>query len=254
MTARPEFVPPWAVTDVVPLPLPRLEHDEVQAMVNAGLASGRPMAEAVLDEVVRRSDGVPLFVEGGAGLVTDAADAIDASDGRLPATVRDLMTARLDAVSPGARGTAQLAAVLGREFAADALRAASPQPASVVRDDLEELVEAGVIYRRRTAARETYVFKHGLLRDAAYDAMTRTARRRLHVVVAGVLRERFPELVRDRPEMIALHHELGGGATEAIEHWRLPGGGAVGGGAGGGSVPLFEAGPARPPPPPAASQ
>src|SRR5262245_1358781 len=223
MTARPEFVPPWAVTDVIPLPLPRLEPEQVQAMVNAGLASGSRMAEALLHEVVRRSDGVPLFVEEVTRLLTDTADAVDATDARLPATVRDLLAARLDAVSPGARGTAQLAAVLGREFAADPLRAASPQLASVVRDDLEELVEAGVIYRRRTAARETYVFKHGLLRDAAYDAMTRTARRRLHVVVAGVLRERFPELVRDRPEMIALHHELGGEPTEAIEHWRLAG-------------------------------
>src|SRR5437016_2930201 len=123
-TARTDFVAPWSPTEVVPIPLGRLGRDEVETMVQAGLASGRPVPAAVLEQVIRRSDGVPLFVEEVTRVLSEAG-LLGAESGRdldeagVPGTLRDLLAARLDAVSPSARATAQLAAVLGREFRAD---------------------------------------------------------------------------------------------------------------------------------------
>ena len=225
-TARTDFVAPWSPTEVVPIPLGRLGRDEVETMVQAGLASGRPVPAAVLEQVIRRSDGVPLFVEEVTRVLSEAG-LLGAESGRdldeagVPGTLRDLLAARLDAVSPSARATAQLAAVLGREFRTDHLCAAGDEGA--LRDDLRELTDAGLVFTRRMAAAETYVFKHALVRDAAYEAMTRPVRRKLHLRVATVLQEQFPEVKRDRPDLLAQHFERGGDAATAIDYWTLAG-------------------------------
>src|SRR5213078_4435513 len=182
-TARPEFTSPWPVGEVAPIPLARLEPDEVETMVNAGLASGRPLPRAVLEEVVRRTDGVPLFVEEvtrvlmESGVATGAADGavLDVASLDIPGTLRDLLSARLDALSPTGRATAQLAAVLGREFRGDMLRAAATEDEAILREDLRELLDAGIVYHRRSAPSESYVFRHALVREAAYESMIRSA-------------------------------------------------------------------------------
>src|SRR5207249_2253187 len=165
-TARPEFTSPWPVGEVAPIPLGRLERDEVEAMVNAGLASGRPLPRAVIAEVIRRTDGVPLFVEEvtrvlmESGVATGAADGavLDVASLDIPGTLRDLLSARLDALSPTGRATAQLAAVLGREFRGDMLRAAATEDEAILREDLRELrgayVEAIRLFERGLALLE----------------------------------------------------------------------------------------------------
>src|SRR5438552_2649192 len=216
----------WSPTEVVPIPLGRLGRDEVETMVQAGLASGRPVPAAVLEQVIRRSDGVPLFVEEVTRVLSEAG-LLGAESGRdldeagVPGTLRDLLAARLDAVSPSARATAQLAAVLGREFRTDHLCAAGDEGA--LRDDLRELTDAGLVFTRRMAATETYVFKHALVCDAAYEAMTRPVRRKRHLRVATVLRARIPEVGRELRDLLAQHFELGGDAATAIDYWTLAG-------------------------------
>ena len=241
-TARPDFVAPWPPIEVVPIPLGRLGRDEVETMVQAGLASGRPVPAAVLEQVIRRSDGVPLFVEEVTRVLgeADLESGADLAEAGVPGTLRDLLAARLDVVSPRARATAQLAAVLGREFRTDHLRAAGDDGA--LRDDLRELTDAGLVFARRMAAAETYVFKHALVRDAAYEAMTRPVRRKLHLRVATVLREQFPEVKRDRPDLLAQHFELGGDAATAIDYWTLAGERTMSQAAYAESIRLFERG------------
>ncbi len=249
-TARPEFTSPWPVGEVAPIPLARLERDEVETMVNAGLASGRPLPRAVLEEVVRRTDGVPLFVEEvtrvltESGVATGGADegALDVTRFDIPGTLRDLLAARLDALSPTGRATAQLAAVLGREFRGDMLRAAATEDEAILREDLRELLDAGIVYHRRSALSESYVFKHALVREAAYESMMRSARTRLHLRVATTLRERFSEVERSQPEILALHFEQGGDLDTAVAYWKRAGDRTMARGAYVEAIRLFERG------------
>src|SRR6266403_661057 len=230
-TARPEFTPPWPAGDVVPIVLARLGRDEVETLVNAGLASGRPLPRAVIEEVIRRTDGVPLFVgevtrvllERGVAAGDADGAALDIANLDIPGTLRDLLAARLDALSPSARATAQLAAVLGREFHGDMLRAAVTEDEAILREDLRELLAAGIVYHRRSAPSESYVFRHALVREAAYESMMRSARQKLHLRAATTLRERFPEVERSQPDLLALHFEHGGDPERAVVYWNRAG-------------------------------
>jgi tetratricopeptide (TPR) repeat protein len=122
-------------------------------------------------------------------------------------------------VSSLARETAHLAAVLGREFTFDLLRAVSGMAESSLRDVLGELGSAGLVFRRRAAAADSYLFRHALLRDAAYDALSRHVREGLHRRVADTLEVETPELARRRPELLALHCEEGGQRERAARRW-----------------------------------
>jgi tetratricopeptide (TPR) repeat protein len=231
LTARPEFAVPWPGEDVAVMQLARLEPQDVEAMVRAGLGRSEPIPAPVLAEIVRRADGIPLFVEevtrvlGESGMrgADDDAAAVDQVPVAIPSTLRDLLMARLDALSFGARETAQLAAVLGREFRYEELRAVARKHEQVLREDLRELTDAGLAYHRRSARAEAYIFKHALVRDVAYETMLRSTRQSLHNRVANTLRQRFPEIERQRPELIALHYESGDQPELAVEYWKRAG-------------------------------
>src|SRR5262245_10318010 len=249
-TARPEFTAPWPPGDVRLVQLARLARDEVETMVRAGLASDRSLPPNVLEEVIRRADGVPLFVEEVTRVLIEShalpveADALATQSFTLeiPGTLRDLLVARLDGLSPSARETAQLAAVLGREFRAETLRAASPREESALREDLRELTDAGIVYYRRSVRSESYVFKHALVRDAAYETLIRSVRQELHRRVGNVLRQRFSDIERNRPEILAQHFERGAEFETAVEYWKRAGDRTMARGAYVESIRLFECG------------
>jgi len=230
LTARPEFVAPWTAEDVSLMQLARLEPADVEAMVRAGLGRDEALPPAVLDDIVRRADGIPLFVEevtrvlGESGLPhTDDARASEQMRLKIPGTLRDLLMARLDRLSFGARETAQLAAVLGREFRYELLRAVARKHEQNLRDDLRELTAAGLAYHRRSARSEAYVFKHALVRDVAYETLLRANRQSAHSRVGNTLRQRFPDVEQQQPELIALHYECGDEPELAIEYWKRAG-------------------------------
>jgi TOMM system kinase/cyclase fusion protein len=225
-TTRPEFTPLWSGENVALLPLQRLLPAEVEEMVKAGLGEVSALPTALVQRVVQRAEGVPLFVEEITRVVVEARGSEESgplssqSTVQIPASLRDLLTARLDRVSAAARDTAQLAAVLGREFHYDMLVAVSRKDSAFVHQDVTELARAGLVFRGRSGRSETCVFRHALLRDAAYEAMTRSTREALHQRVAGILREKFPEIERSRPEVLALHREQGGELGEAVDYWQ----------------------------------
>ena len=134
-----------------------------------------------------------------------------------------MFAARLVGVTSSPKETAQIASVLGRDFRYELLRAVSNKPESVVRADIRELATASLIYQRRSARTETYFFKHALLRDTAYESMVRATRQPLHVRVANTLRERFPEVERTQPEVLALHFERGGQLEQSLAYWSKAG-------------------------------
>jgi len=220
-TARTGFTPPWSLDAVELIQLRGLGRADVEEMIAAGLATGRALPRALVAKVVEYSDGVPLFVEE----VTRVLIEGSAEDGTppaldVPASLRDLLTARLDRLSPGGRETIQLAAVIGRDFRYETLGAIARRDESLLRDDLRELLDAGLLFARRSVRSETYVFKHSLVRDTAYDSMTRTRRRSLHARVASTLRQRFPDVEQNQPELLAQHFERGGETETAAEYWR----------------------------------
>jgi tetratricopeptide (TPR) repeat protein len=226
-TARSEFVPPWSARDVTVIQPSPLDREEISAMITAVLTTGQHAPAHVVDLIARRSDGIPLFVEevtqvlAEAGQLTPTIDTLepDAPDVDIPTSLRDLLAARLDALSASVRETAQIAAALGREFRYELLRSVISKDESLLREDLQELLHAGLVYARRAARSESYVFKHALVRDAAYESMTRLTRRRVHRLIAGTLHERFPEIEQSQPELLAHHYEKGEQPEAAADYW-----------------------------------
>src|SRR5208337_1460885 len=111
----------------------------------------------------------------------------------IPSTLVDSLSARLDRLGR-AKGVAQLASVLGREFSYALLQAVAPWPEAVLRSDLAKLADAELIYARGTPPEASYQFKHALIRDAAYHALLKSSRRDLHTRVAQTIIERFAPL------------------------------------------------------------
>ncbi|XYH98486.1 TOMM system kinase/cyclase fusion protein [Sorangium sp. So ce1128] len=231
LTARPEFSPAFPTTGMLQLHLNRLERAQIDAMV-AEIVGGKALPPLVLEQVASRTDGVPLFVEELTRMMVDSGALIERADRyelagaladvQIPSTLRALLTARLDRLGR-AKETAQLAAALGREFSVEVMEAVSPLGAAGVQEDLDRLMGAGLVFRKRRMRDPGGVFKHALVRDAAYESLPGEARRRVHARIAGVLEERFPAMVEARPEVLALHLTEAGQIKEAVEPWHRAG-------------------------------
>ncbi|WP_437679673.1 TOMM system kinase/cyclase fusion protein [Sorangium sp. So ce131] len=228
LTARPEFAPPWPLSDTLKIQLGHLESREVRDMI-AGITRGKQLPGEVIERVLDQTDGVPLFVEEltravmESGALVDRGDrytlASGPSDLSIPTTLRGSLTARLDRLGR-AKKTAQIAAALGREFSAEVLAAVNPRAAPEVEEDLRRLVAADLVLLRRRARQSTYVFKHALVRDAAYESMARSARRELHARIARTLEERFPRIAAEQPGLLALHFAAAEQKREALRYAR----------------------------------
>jgi TOMM system kinase/cyclase fusion protein len=223
-TARPELTPSWLSSAVHTLPLARLGAPDIERMA-ARLTGGRGLPAEVVSRIVARTDGVPLFVEEIVRSMIDSGALVEAgdhynlgqplSDASIPATLRDSLVARLDRLGR-AKETAQIASVLGREVVFDVLRALSSLDEAALHEDLERLVAAELMYRKRRLKGSSFTFKHALVRDAAYDSMLRRTRQQIHARVAAVLEEKFPATVAERPEVLAHHHAAADQKREAV--------------------------------------
>jgi predicted ATPase/class 3 adenylate cyclase len=228
ITFRPEFKPPWAgQAHVTQLPLNRLGRRQGAAIVER-LTGGRSLPDEVLDQIVAKTDGVPLFVEEltktvlESGLLRDAGDRYELIGPlpplAIPATLHDSLMARLDRLAP-IKEIAQTAAVIGRDFSHDLLAAVSPLPAPEFNAALDQLVQAELIFRRGTPPDAVYSFKHALVQDAAYQSLLRSKRQQLHLSIAQRLQEHFPGVRDSHPEVLAQHYTQAGLAEQAVVHW-----------------------------------
>jgi len=216
-TARPGFRAPWpARAHHTQITLSRLNDGQTREMVMGVLASvGLPTS--VIDAVIKRSDGVPLFTEELTRLMLDGDGRSTARE--IPATLHDSLTARLDRLG-SAKEVAQVAAVIGREFSYELLRAVAPMPEHELQSALDRLADAELIYTRGIAPEATYQFKHALIQDAAYEALLKSRRRELHRRVAQTISEKFPAVAETQPEVVARHWTEAGQAEPAIAAWK----------------------------------
>ena len=232
LTYRPDFVPPWPTrSHMTPITLNRLERAQAEAMVRA-LAGDTALPTEVLDHIVAKTDGVPLFVEeltkmllesdllrqeGGSYVLTGPL-----TDLAIPATLQESLLARLDRL-PTVREVAQLGAVLGREFAYETLKALGAMEDEALQDGLERLVDAELLYQRGRPPRSKYIFKHALVQDAAYQSLLRRTRQHYHLQVAELLEASFPETVENTPELVAHHFTEAGSNARAVDYWQKAG-------------------------------
>ena len=219
-TARPEFRPPWpSKPHHTLLSLSRLDIDETRELVN-GVVAHSGMASELIDAVVRRTDGVPLFAEELTRLMLESAGGLGEHD--IPETLQDSLSARLDRLGR-VKEIAQLGAVLGREFTYKLLAAISNLKDEELQKGLAQLVDADLIYSRGTPPEASYRFKHALIQDAAYEALLKSKRRTLHLAIATTLETQFVDVTRAQPEMLAHHYTAALEPQKAVTWWREAG-------------------------------
>ena len=201
------------------LRLEKLSRDQAGAMI-LEVTGGKQIPDEVYDQLISKTDGVPLFIEEltkavlESGLLRDAGDRY-VIDGPLPplaipATLHDSLMARLDRFAP-VKEIAQIGAVLGREFSYRLIAAVARTSTAFLQTALAQLIAAELIFERGEQPDSTYIFKHALVQDAAYESLLRSKRQQLHNRVAGVLKEQFAETIEQQPELMA-HHLLQAGS------------------------------------------
>jgi class 3 adenylate cyclase len=227
LTFRPEFTPPWIgrphVTMLTLNRLPRRQGAEIIAYVTGGKA----LPKEISDQIVDRTDGVPLFIEEltksvvESGIVTEAGDHYALAGPMLPMSIptslHASLLARLDGLAP-TRDVAQIGAALGRAFSYELISAVAEMPQQKLEGVLDQLASAGLVFRRGVPPDAEYSFKHALVQDAAYSTLLRSRRQQLHARIATTLESRFPEVAAAEPAVLALHCTEAGLADKAVSY------------------------------------
>jgi class 3 adenylate cyclase/predicted ATPase len=232
ISARPEFTPPWpGYAHVTTVSLSRLSRRE-GTMLMTEVAQGRALPDEVTNQILVRTDGVPLFIEELTKAVLESGllrkrEHDYVLDGSLaavtiPTTLHASLMARLDRLN-SVRQVAQVGAALGRQFSHELLHAVAEMPERQLNDALEQLVRAELLFRRGAPPNAQYTFKHALVQDVAYASLLRGDRQKLHARAARVYETRFPEVVRAQPELVAHHFTEAGLSDAAIEYWQRAG-------------------------------
>jgi predicted ATPase len=236
LTARPEFTADWlGQSGVNRVELGGLDTAGAEQLVNRTLG-GKTLPAEVARQIVQRADGVPLFIEETtreiveSNLLQDAGDHFELN-GPLPATLvpmslQDALMARLDRLET-ARGLVQIGATIGREFSYELLCAVYGDDGPVLSEQLERAVASGLLHQHGTPPKATFVFKHALVQETAYQSLLRKTRQQYHQRVAAALENQFRETTEQKPELLAHHHTEAGNVAKAIPYWRTAAGCAI---------------------------
>ncbi|MBK6864487.1 MAG: AAA family ATPase [Ideonella sp.] len=232
ITCRPEFESPWGnAANLTRLTLNRLGQRQSAELV-AAAAGGRALPGEVLAEIIAKTDGIPLFVEELTKTVLQSGLLEDTSEGwrlrgplpplAIPSTLQDSLMSRLDRLAP-AKEVAQVGAVIGREFSARLLGAVLRMAPDRLAQALAELVRSELVQRRGVPPDESYVFRHALIRDAAYNSLLKGQRALRHAQIAAEIAALEPDTQALRPELLAYHCQEGGQADAAFDYWLAAG-------------------------------
>jgi class 3 adenylate cyclase/predicted ATPase len=232
LTHRPEFSSRWShYGHVTALALAKLTRPQSSAMVSR-LAGGRALPGDLLDQILGKTDGVPLFVEELTKSILESADLRDAGDrweyvGRagtlaIPLTLRDSLMARLDRFAP-VKEIAQIGAAIGREFSWELIAAVAPHSKPKLDQALAQLTASGLAFQQGAPPDAVYAFKHALVQDAAYDSLLRRRRQELHGKIAKAIEERWPHIEATEPELLAQHYTEAKQPEKAIPLWQKAG-------------------------------
>ena len=236
LSYRTEFEPPWTgASQVTLLSLTRLTRRDALSIVER-VAGGLHVPDELVEHILTRSDGIPLFVEELTAAVLESG--VVRRDGNrwilngpltqlaVPTTLQASLAARIDRLAP-AKDVAQLAAAIGREFSYELVAAISPMTPTALQQAFDQLVTSGLVSRRGGGEQAIYLFKHALVRDAAYNTLLKGRRQQLHAAIATAMVERFKALSATQPEIVAHHYEEAGLIERAIEYWVAAGHQAV---------------------------
>jgi class 3 adenylate cyclase/predicted ATPase len=212
VTFRPEFSPPWiGRPHVTELTLHRLAPCDINFLIER-VVGNRSLPAGIRQDIIERTDGIPLFAEEMTKAVLDAEGESDVHfDGAptpvvaVPASLQASLMSRLDRLGP-AKDVAQAGAAIGREFPHMLLAALVRKPKEELDSDLDRLIAAGLLFRRGTPPYASYLFKHALVQDAAYSTLLREPRRGLHARIAEILESQFAEIAESQPELLARHY------------------------------------------------
>jgi class 3 adenylate cyclase/predicted ATPase len=231
ITFRPEFPPSWTgLAHVTLLTLARLDRRAGASLVQR-IVGNQHLPDEVVEEIVERTDGVPLFVEELTKAVAEAAAGAPEAAGKVisttvrpvhtvPATLHASLMARLDRLGPMVKEVAQIGAAIGREFSDELINAvAARHTGKGLPADLDRLVDAGLLFRCGMPPQSVYLFKHALVQDAAYGTLLRGPRQELHTRIAAVLEERFPLALEHQPARLAQHCTEAGLVEKAVAYW-----------------------------------
>jgi len=231
LTFRPEFNPPWiGQPHVTAMTINRLAQREAGSMID-GVIGNKLLPASVRQDIIERTDGIPLFVEEMTRAVLEAESegaaertvAAAPSPARaVPASLHASLMARLDRLGP-AKEVVQIGAAIGREFSHALLAAVARKDAQELASALNRVVEAGLLFRQGAPPYASYLFKHALVRDAAYSTLLRSQRQALHARIGTKLKERFPEIAVTEPETLAHHYTQASLHDLAIDYWHKAG-------------------------------
>lgn len=231
LTFRPEFTPPWpSRAHLLPLHLDRLPQSQIATM--AEQVAGKALPAEVVQQMVTKTDGVPLFVEELTKTVVESGQ-LQETEGSfelvsslqqidIPTTLQDSLRARLDRLNT-AQDVAQVGARVGREFSYALVRAVSSFEDAELQQGLRQLVDADLVFQKGLPPQAHYVFKHALVQDTAYQSLLKSRRQQLHAQTAQVLEQQFAETVATHPEVLAHHYTEGSLAAQALPYWQQAG-------------------------------
>jgi class 3 adenylate cyclase/predicted ATPase len=227
VTFRPEFEPPWIGRPyVTALTINRLAQRDIDAMID-GVVGNKLLPAGIRQDIIERTDGIPLFVEEVTKAVLEAesegearqtAAAIPVPGLAVPASLQASLMARLDRLGP-AKEVAQIGAAIGREFSHALLAAVARKPEPDLEALLDRLTQSGLLLRQGTPPYATYLFKHALVQDAAYCTLLRKPRRALHAWIAAIIEGQFHEVAESQPELLARHCTEAGLIEKAAMLW-----------------------------------
>lgn len=230
ITARPEFRPAWTYPQFVQINLDRLSRRDRTLLVER-MTGGKPLPDFVLEQIIDKTDGIPLFVEELTKTVLEGELLRDAGNRyelagpfkaiAIPDTLQGSLLARLDRLDAEARELAQIGATIGREFGHELLAIVANKPAAQLDAMLERLVAADIVLPASRSAWSggAHIFRHALIQEAAYQSLLLARRREYHAAIGVALGERFPEIAGLQPELVAQHLTAAGLAERAIDYW-----------------------------------
>jgi len=232
LTCRPHFQPAWHHRSyITEITVNRLAQPQIARMVER-IADGKILPPEVMQQIVEKTDGVPLFIEEITKFLLESGQ-LTAVNGHyvlagslkalsIPATLQDSLMARLDRLMT-AKVIAQLGATIGRQFSYALLQAVSQLDEVMLQHELGRLVEAEIVYRRGLPPQATYTFKHALIQDAAYQSLLKSTRQHYHQRLAQVLEAQFAETAETQPELVAHHYTEAGLTEQAVHYWHHAG-------------------------------
>jgi class 3 adenylate cyclase/predicted ATPase len=232
-TFRPEFIPPWynQPSYITQMNLRTLMPEHARSIVT-NTAGGKKLPSEITEQLLTSTEGVPLFIEEWtkaileSGILERRETSYEFSDASLgldiPTTLHELLLVRLDRLG-SAKEVAQLGAVIGRQFSYELIRLISPLKEKALQKELDRLVAAELLFTRGIPPKSSYLFKHSLIQDTAYNALPKARKIQLHKSIAQALIDKFPEVVSTQPELLAHHYTAADLREQAVDYWHRAG-------------------------------